>query len=125
NLRVLDLSHNQIMDEGAKPLTMAIQEHPNLEELNLSHNPITEQGARVIIKAFQQRKLTHGRLNLSHIVADDTQWNVVTVRIWMPRLLNEVNELTDAALYQALIKHSKRRLLSKSSDLQIGHVSIE
>ena len=48
----LDLSNNQIGDDGATRLSRAIRNNTSLEELNVTKNPINELGATHLSEAL-------------------------------------------------------------------------
>ena len=52
-LQNLDISHNIITDEGVKALAEAIQVNTTLRELNISSNKITDEGAKALAEAIQ------------------------------------------------------------------------
>ncbi|XP_070550850.1 NLR family CARD domain-containing protein 3-like [Ptychodera flava] len=65
NPELLDLSHNNIGDSGAKSLSEVMMSMHGLTHLNLSHNNIGDNGAKSLSEGMRSmRVLTH--LDLSH-----------------------------------------------------------
>ena len=55
-LRVLNLSANRLLSNGAEALAATFQNMPNLKTLNLSHNLIGQDGARALARGLPQLK---------------------------------------------------------------------
>ncbi len=74
-LKVLNLSDNKITDIGAQHLANALEVNISLQTLNMSHNLIGNQGARYIAKALESNK-TLQELNIKRnsIGDDGTQY---------------------------------------------------
>ena len=67
-LTTLDLSHNNIEVEGTKALAEALKDNKTLTTLNLSHNEIGDEGAKAIAEALRiNTTLTTLNLRISKI----------------------------------------------------------
>ncbi|KAF5222634.1 hypothetical protein ECC02_004211 [Trypanosoma cruzi] len=49
-LRFLDISHNDIHDDGVRELCSVLERHPSLEVLDLSDNPFTDIGGTALLQ---------------------------------------------------------------------------
>ena len=74
-LQHLDISCNNISDEGAKELALAIKVNKTLQELNISKNCITKEGVMTIVESCTENRTlyklvcTHNSLSKSELAA--------------------------------------------------------
>ena len=86
----LNLSSNNITDEGAKKLAEAIQVNTTLQELNMSSNKITDEGAKQLGKAIEVNR-TLQELNISSNKITDEGAKQLGKAIEVNRTLQELN----------------------------------
>ena len=78
NLRVLDISFNEITDKAADNIASVLSHNPKLEELNLSHNCFRTAGITKICKHLFSMKLI--TMNLSHnMITDEAVDHILNV----------------------------------------------
>jgi len=84
-LRILELDHNKIGDEGARALAEALPHAPKLEELFLAGNGIGDKDARALAKVLRQTK------NIKKLVLTDSNISVEAKKVqhtaWIVRCL--------------------------------------
>jgi len=74
----LDISNNEIFDEGVAVLTLA--EWPLLEELNLKNTKITQKGLEILVHQIKLEKLK--KLDISENIISDEGFKILASGEW-------------------------------------------
>ena len=81
-VQILDVSHNEISDDGAVAISKCLEHNNTLQNLNMSDNEITLSGAMELIKAITTNSSLQ-KLNISHNRISRSNQDVITIQDYL------------------------------------------
>ena len=81
-VQILDVSHNEIYDDGAVAISKCLEHNYALQNLNMSDNEITLSGAMELVKAITASSSLQ-KLNISHNHISRSNQDVITIQNYL------------------------------------------
>lgn len=108
----LDLSNNQISDEGVESIVQGLINNTTLILLNLSNNEISTKGAQCVVQ-WLEKNFTITTLNLEYNQIDKAILNTINVLLIRNRLMKNDPRLTMLDLYDSQIGNDEEQWIAQ------------